>query len=652
MVRSIEGRTINGREVKIMRAKRTGLLRRFALTSALILASAGPVRAGGAPGTPTAVPFTSEDWVKANAQVLEYAGREALMGFAYLKDVSFTNGVIEVDFYAESGVRSYPGIVFRVQSQGNYEEVYLRPHRSPYYPDALQYCPVMNGIAGWQLYQGEGLTSLCDIPTEEWVHFKVEVSGTQARVFVGDSGVPALEIHDLRHGLSQGTIGLMGQADRTAYFSNFSYRIDDGIAFDAPPIAGPRPGMITEWEISQPYRLSEIDPERLSSEEELGDPQWQRAESEPSGLVDVARYYGRTGREPDCVYARATIASDADQVRKYMLGYSDEVHVFLNGEPLFYGMSAYRQRDPSFLGAIGLNDAVYLPLKRGDNELMLLVVESFGGWGFMCGEAGASFTDPDLTEAWSTDKVFFMPETVVYDAAREALYVSNFDAYGKSAEGQFLSKVALDGRVVDLKWAKGLYNPAGMALGSNRLYVVERRGLVEIDPETGEVLARHQNPEAVFMNDLAVAGDGAVYLSDSGGNAIFRFADGGFEKWLVDPEIERPNGMDARGGALAVANNGDTKVKLVDLQTKAVSTLVDLGPGTIDGIESGEDGSLYVSQWEGRLYRVSPAGEVTELLDTSMADVNCANFAYAPGEGMILIPTFMDNRIKAYRVVR
>jgi sugar lactone lactonase YvrE len=615
-------------------------------------APAAAAVAGGATAVSTAVPFTSEDWVMANARVLEHAGREALMGFAYLKDVAFTNGVIEADVYAEEGVRSYPGVVFRVQSQGDYEEVYLRPHRSPFYPDAIQYCPVINGIAGWQLYHGEGFTSLCDIPTEEWVHLKVEVSGTQARVFLGEDGKAALEVHDLKHGLSHGTIGLRGQADRTAYFSNFSYRVEDGIAFDAPPIADRRPGMITDWEISKPYRLSEIDPEILPSEEELGDAQWGSAESEPSGLVDVARYHGRTGREPDCVYARATITSEADGRRKYALGYSDDVHVFLNGEPLFHGMSAYRQRDPSFLGVIGLNDAVYLPLKRGDNELVLLVAESFGGWGLMCGEAGATFTDPDLAEAWSTDRVFLIPETVVYDPARDALYVSNYDMYGRSPAGQFVSKVTLDGRIVDLEWAKGLYNPIGMALGPNRLYVVERRSLVEIDPETGEVLGRHQNAEAVFMNDLAVADDGAVYLSDSGGNAIFRFADGEFEKWLVDEEIGRPNGMDARGSSLAVANNGDTKVKLVDLETKAVSTLVDLGPGTIDGIESTEDGSFYVSQWEGKLFRVSPSGAVTKLLDTTMADVNCANFAYAQDEGMILIPTFMDNRIKAYRVVQ
>jgi hypothetical protein len=30
------------------------------------------------------------------------------------------------------------------------------------------------------------------------------------------------------------------------------------------------------------------------------------------------------------------------------------------------------------------NDAVYLPLKKGNNELMLALSELGGGWGFIC----------------------------------------------------------------------------------------------------------------------------------------------------------------------------------------------------------------------------------------------------------------------------
>ena len=40
---------------------------------------------------------------------------------------------------------------------------------------------------------------------------------------------------------------------------------------------------------------------------------------------------------------------------------------------------------PGFLGIVNVeNDAVYLPLKKGRNQLLLAVSELTGGWGFIC----------------------------------------------------------------------------------------------------------------------------------------------------------------------------------------------------------------------------------------------------------------------------
>jgi hypothetical protein len=65
--------------------------------------------------------------------------------------------------------------------------------------------------------------------------------------------------------------------------------------------------------------------------------------------------------------------------------YSDEFTVFLNGQPLFTGRGAYRYRAPGFLGVMDVEDgSVYLNLKKGRNEIVLVVAEYFGGWGFIC----------------------------------------------------------------------------------------------------------------------------------------------------------------------------------------------------------------------------------------------------------------------------
>ena len=85
------------------------------------------------------------------------------------------------------------------------------------------------------------------------------------------------------------------------------------------------------------------------------------------------------------LYARTTIESDRDQVQKLEIGYSDDVSVFLNGRILYRGRSAQNFRDPGFLGIVNPeNDALYLPLKKGSNELVLAVGELGGGWGFIC----------------------------------------------------------------------------------------------------------------------------------------------------------------------------------------------------------------------------------------------------------------------------
>lgn len=72
-------------------------------------------------------------------------------------------------------------------------------------------------------------------------------------------------------------------------------------------------------------------------------------------------------------------------MKRLSIGYSDDVSVFLNGRILFRGRSAQNFRDPGFLGIVNLeNDVLYLPLRKGPNELVLAVSELGGGWGFIC----------------------------------------------------------------------------------------------------------------------------------------------------------------------------------------------------------------------------------------------------------------------------
>ncbi len=600
------------------------------------------------------IPFSPDRWDLANAKVVDHLERKALMGMALLKDAEFENGVIECDISMKAGLRSYPGILFRVQSPEEYERVYLRPHRSPLYDDAVQYVPAFHGVDSWQLYNGPGLTSRAVIPTDRWVPMRIEVMGTQSRVFLDNAPQPVLVIGNLKRGKSKGGLGLTTMGDGNSYFSNFSFRQDNSLAFPPAPLVDQPPGCILDWEISQPVKRRLLDFDSYPDSKALGSAQWTKVAAQPDGILDIARTHGRLGTEPDGILARTIIGSDKDDMKKFWFGYSDEASLFINGRLVFYGNSAYRYRDTSFLGVVGPYDAVNLPLKKGDNELLIVLGETSGGWGVIFQDAASVHKAPGVEALWSTKRELLIPESAAFDPGTAAFYVSNYDGYNPSrgAGRQFISRLTASGEVEALQWISGLNNPTGLAVWKNRLYAIERTGLVEIDIASAKIVNRVALKGAVMLNDVSVAENGDIYVSDSGGNSVFKIAGGQAEVWLNGPAIPAPNGIHVLKGRLIIGTNGDGCLKSVDLATKGVSTLANLGQGTIDGVASDRDGFLLVSHNEGRLFRIPADGRATKILDTTARRMNMADFAYDPGRNMVVFPTFTDGRVAAFRLGR
>jgi sugar lactone lactonase YvrE len=600
------------------------------------------------------IPFVPEHWDLAGAKVVDHLERQALIGTAVLKDVEFEDGTIECEIAMKAGTRSYPGILFRFQSEGEYERVYLRPHRSPLYDDAVQYVAAFHGIDSWQLYNGPGRTARAVVPTDRWVPLRIEVQGTQARIFLDNASQPVLVIGDLKHGKSRGRIGLTTVPDGTAFFSNFSFRQDSSLSFPPPPLLHRSPGCVRDWEISEPLKRLQVNFDSYPDAKALGVSSWTKVSAQPDGVLDFSRTYGRRGAEPDAILARAVIQADKEGPKKFWLGYSDEASLFVNGRLVFYGDSAYRSRDSSFLGILGLFDAISLPLRKGANEVMVIIGEAFGGWGLILQDATFVQRAPGVEGLWATKKEFLIPESAAYDPGTKAFYVSNYDGYNPSrgAGRQPISKLTADGKVATLQWVSGLNNPTGLAVWKNRLYAVERAGLVEIDIPSAKILNRIAIPGAAFLNDIAIANSGDIYISDSRKNSIFKISGGKVEEWLTGPSIEAPNGVCVLEGKLIIGTNGDGCLKAVDLSTKEVSTLVNLGQGIIDGIASDGEGNLLVSHNEGRLFRISPDGRAMTILDTTALRMNMADFAYDQGRKIVVFPTYIDSRVAAFRLGR
>ena len=138
--------------------------------------------------------------------------------------------------------------------------------------------------------------------------------------------------------------------------------------------------------------------------------------------------------------ARTVVRSQRPQSVKLSFGCSDDVAIFLNGKPVFASTNGHRSRATSSPGEVGFHDAVQLPLRTGLNEILLMVSDSVGGWGFMC-HAEPALAPPIkrhelLTKVWETSADFAVPESVLYDSQREILYVSSFNRVGSTPPHQ------------------------------------------------------------------------------------------------------------------------------------------------------------------------------------------------------------------------
>lgn len=326
--------------------------------------------------------FDTWDLEKASAQIIREAGREVLemdSGTAYLPDVRFLDGTIEVDMAPAEGF-VFGGFVFRATSHANAEEVYVRLNKSGL-PDAVQYAPRQNGLTAWQLYSGDGFTAPARFSRTDWIELRAEVSGRTARFFVDDE--PVL-VARLQHPPTAGRLGLYGISG--ARFADFRYAPASSadVAASQSGDRGPSdPHMLSDWDLSGVMAADAVQKEMYDAVSSETD--WVSVVADSSGLVNIGKYRVKSaaGSGDAIVFARTTIESDGAQRRRMSFGYSDEVRIYLNGRPLFEGNSRWRARDALFLGTIGLNDHLFLDLIDGENELVFAVTEWFGGWGVM-----------------------------------------------------------------------------------------------------------------------------------------------------------------------------------------------------------------------------------------------------------------------------
>ncbi|HVD98518.1 MAG TPA: hypothetical protein VNB90_09970 [Cytophagaceae bacterium] len=255
-----------------------------------------------------------------------------------------------------------------------------------------------------------------------------------------------------------------------------------------------------------------------------------------------------------------------------------------------------------------------------------------------------------VEQAWATDTTLRTPESVLFDKGRNIIYVANINGKpdGKDKNG-FISKLTPDGKIETLEWVKGLDAPKGMGVFKNKLYVTDITKLVEIDIDKGKVVKTYEVPGAVFLNDVTVDTAGLVYFSDSETNKIHTLSNGKVSTWL-DKDLSKPNGLLAENNRLLLASMGNAEFSALDLSSKA-NTVIAKEIGAGDGVAYfGKPGHYVVSDWNGTVFLIEPDGKKNLVLDTKADKINSADIDFIPETGILLVPTFFNNRVVAYKV--
>ena len=222
----------------------------------------------------------------------------------------------------------------------------------------------------------------------------------------------------------------------------------------------------------------------------------------------------------------------------------------------------------------------------------------------------------------STTNGFKTPESVRYDSANDVFYVSNINGSPLAKDNNgFISRMKPDGTIDSLELIAGgrdgvtLNAPKGLALVGDTLWMTDIDVVRGFNVHTGAPVATvdFSSFHALFLNDICVGGDGALYVTDmgvkasgdsmvhvAGSDRIFRIdAAHTVTVALASDSLHWPNGItwDKSGNRFIVVPYGKVPQLLAWRPGTAAPIIIGYGAGQYDGVEILADRRLIVTSW-------------------------------------------------------
>ncbi len=265
---------------------------------------------------------------------------------------------------------------------------------------------------------------------------------------------------------------------------------------------------------------------------------------------------------------------------------------------------------------------------------------------------------------------FLTPESVLHDSTQDIYFVSNINGSPTAKDHNgFISRVRPDGAIENLKFIEGgragvtLNAPKGLALQGDTLWVTDIDVVRAFNARTGAPVdsVKLDSLGAVFLNDIAIAPTGAIYITDTGirfddvGNVLHPGPDRIFR---VGPDrkvtvaargdtLGRPNGitLDAVGKRFIVVSFGGKSVMAWKPGDRAPSVIA-RGAGGFDGVEMA-GARMLVSSWNDSTVSSYETGQEVKLITgvPSPADIG-----YDAKRNRVLIPVFTGNRVEIWQL--
>lgn len=244
-------------------------------------------------------------------------------------------------------------------------------------------------------------------------------------------------------------------------------------------------------------------------------------------------------------------------------------------------------------------------------------------------DSAAASSPPPATPPIADRDGFSGPEAVRYDPDQDIYFVANFNGGGMDSDNNgFISRLGPDGTVQALKFIAGgvngvtLHAPRGMAISGDTLWAADVEAVRGFDRHSGAAVATisFSGEKVGFLNDVAVGPEGALYITDTGTNRIYRIAGRALSVAADDRKLGDPNGItwdSANARFIVVPYGGRQHAIRAWKPGGAIEEIGTSAGGSFDGVE------------------VLPGGRV---LVASQADSSLHLFAAGAGRPIIRMP--------------